>query len=216
MAFDDYQAGPTTRDLSGKNATTNAGFVNRVMSIYNCPSDPGAIGASTSATYNLPGGKPEHRTNYDFVVYRNSYSVCNSWMTRSADKRMMFGDGSCSTPAMVIDGLSNTAMMLETRKACCGNGNNANWGGRGYVQIGLSLSGIKPNMTLRYSAAYTPTGVKEFAPMLGDWGTAGSFHEGGLNLVLGDGAVRFFNDSADATIRANLDRMADGQLIGEW
>jgi hypothetical protein len=216
-AFDDYQyaSGPQ-RPLSGNDATANASVVNRVMSIYSCPSDPGPIGASTSTTYNLPGGKPDHRTSYDFVVYRNSYSVCNSWMTRSATQRTMFGDGSCATPAMVIDGLSNTAMMLETRKACCGNGNNANWGGRGYVQVGLSLSGVTPNMTLRYSSTYLPDGFKEFAPMLGDWGTAGSWHQGGLNLVLGDGSVRFFSDNADATIRANLDRMADGQLIGDW
>ena len=127
----------------------------------------------------------------------------------------MFEDGSKCRPRDVTDGLSNTAMMAETRQACCGNGANANWGGRGYTQIGLTLGDMIPNRTVRNSGSY-PGGSKDFTPWLGDWGTTGSSHVGGLHVLLGDGAVRFMSENTDRSIRQNLERMADGNVLGEW
>ena len=214
LAFDDYIDGGSP--LAGGSATTNAALVNRTMPIFVCASDPGPLGITYNASYSLPGDTTnQYRTCYDFIVYRLSFDRCHNWVSRVATQRTMFEDGSRCRPADVTDGLSNTAMMAETRRACCGNGANANWGGRGYTQIGLSLSGIKPNLTVRASSSY-PGGSKDFTPWLGDWNTTGSWHVGGLHLLLGDGAVRFFSDNADATVRLNLDRIADGQVIGEW
>jgi len=212
-AFDDYR-NPGSAPLAGGNATTNAAIVNRPMAIFSCPSDPG-IGSSTSTTYNLPGGSPAHRTNYDFVVYYYGYYECNTWIKRTPTTRTMFEDNSFCKPRDVTDGMSNTAMMLETRKACCGNGANASWGGRGYTQIGLSLSYMPPNQTIRYSSSYSG-GVKEFAPALGNWNTAGSLHVGGLHVLLADGSVRFLSDNVSATTRLRLDMMGDGQILGAW
>ncbi|WP_339686664.1 DUF1559 domain-containing protein [Gimesia maris] len=213
LAFDDY--GPGSAPLPSGGATTNADLVNRRMAIFNCPSDPGPQGIPVSSSYMLPGGSNEHRTNYDFIVYRLTYNNCHGWTSRAASQRTMFEDGSKCRPRDVTDGMSNTAMMAETRQACCGNGANANWGGRGYTQIGLSLSGVTPNRTTRNSSSY-PGGSKDFAPWLGDWNTTGSLHVGGLHVLLGDGAVRFMGDNTDYSIRLNLDRIADGNVIGEW
>lgn len=213
LAFDDYGAGSAPLPSGG--ATTNADLVNRRMAIFNCPSDPGPQGIPVSSSYMLPGGSNEHRTNYDFIVYRLTYNNCHGWTSRAASQRTMFEDGSKCRPRDVTDGMSNTAMMAETRQACCGNGANANWGGRGYTQIGLSLSGVTPNRTTRNSSSY-PGGSKDFAPWLGDWNTTGSLHVGGLHVLLGDGAVRFMGDNTDYSIRLNLDRIADGNVIGEW
>lgn len=213
LAFDDYGAGSAPLPNSG--STYNADLVNRRMAIFNCPSDPGPQGIPVSSSYMLPGGSNEHRTNYDFIVYRLAYNNCHGWTTRSASQRTMFEDGSKCRPRDVTDGMSNTAMMAETRQACCGNGANANWGGRGYTQIGLSLSGVTPNRTTRNSASY-PGGSRDFAPWLGDWNTTGSLHVGGLHVLLGDGGVRFMGDNTDYSIRQNLDRIADGNVIGEW
>ncbi|QDT80976.1 Type II secretion system protein G precursor [Gimesia maris] len=213
LAFDDY--GPGSAPLPSGGATSNADLVNRRMAIFNCPSDPGPQGIPVSSSYMLPGGSNEHRTNYDFIVYRLTYNNCHGWTSRAASQRTMFEDGSKCRPRDVTDGMSNTAMMAETRQACCGNGANANWGGRGYTQIGLSLSGVTPNRTTRNSSSY-PGGSKDFAPWLGDWNTTGSLHVGGLHVLLGDGAVRFMGDNTDYSIRLNLDRIADGNVIGEW
>lgn len=204
--------------MAGGNATTNAAIVNRVMSAFSCPSDPGPVPSAntpysvpTNTTYNLPGGTPDHRTNYDFSVRTGSFTRCNSWATTPAD-RTMFDDNSRCGPQNVTDGLSNTVAMLETRKSCCRNGSNANWGGRGWVQAGLSLEGRVPNMT-----TYTLSGVvSEYAPLLGNWGTTGSWHPGGLQCVLGDGSVRFLSQNMSSTIRVNLSRISDGQVIGEF
>ncbi|WP_417381403.1 DUF1559 domain-containing protein [Gimesia sp.] len=213
LAFDDYGAG--SAPLPGGGSTSNADLVNRRMAIFNCPSDPGPQGIPASSSYMLPGGSNEHRTNYDFIVYRLTYNNCHGWTSRAASQRTMFEDGSKCRPRDVTDGMSNTAMMAETRQACCGNGANANWGGRGYTQIGLSLSGVTPNRTTRNSSSY-PGGSKDFAPWLGDWNTTGSLHVGGLHVLLGDGAVRFMGDNTDYSIRLNLDRIADGNVVGEW
>jgi len=212
-AFDDY-VNPTGHPLAGGDATTNAAIVNRVMPIFSCPSDPGPLGIAVSTNYSLPGGSNEHRTSYDFIVFRNSYNVCHAWTTRTTG-RTMFEDGSHCRPADIVDGMSNTAMMAETRKACCGNGANANWGGRGYTQVGLTLAFTPPNTTIRYSTSY-PDGVKDFAPWLGDWNSVGSWHDGGVNVLLADGAVRFLGNNTALAIRQNLDRIADGQVVGEW
>ena len=217
LAFDDYTStGAAALPTGG--ATANANLVNRTMPIFSCPSDPGPAGVSTSSSYLLPGGSTEHRTNYDFIVYRNSYNDCNFWDSREAIYRTMFEDGSRCRPRDVTDGLSNTAMMAETRKACCGNGANANWGGRGYTQIGLSLYSIDPNKTKRTSTSYSsyPNNTRDFAPWLGDWATVGSYHVGGVHVLLGDGAVRFMGDNTARSIRKNLELIADGNVIGEW
>ena len=213
LAFDDYS--PGSAPLPGSGSTHNADLVSRRMVIFNCPSDPGPQGIPVSSSYMLPGGSNEHRTNYDFIVYRLSYNECNLWSTRDPDEKTMFEDGSKCRPRDVTDGMSNTAMMAETRQACCGNGANANWGGRGYTQIGLTLGFGTPNLTVRKSGSY-PGGSRDFAPWLGDWNSTGSSHVGGLHVLLGDGSVRFMGDNTDRGIRINLDLITDGNVIGEW
>lgn len=205
QAFDDYSS--SGMSLAGGTASNNAAKVNRVLPIFNCPSDPGPIGSSTSSTYNLPGGTPDHRTNYDFVVYRSSYNECNNWRNRGTI-RTMFEDGSDCRIRDITDGTTNTVAMAETRKSCCGNGNNASWGGRGWVQIGLSLYSSPPNNTIRSGT--------DFAPRLGDWGWTGSYHTGGIQVLLGDASVRFMSENISSTIRTNLERIGDGNVIGEW
>jgi len=104
--------------------------------------------------------------------------------------------------------------MAETRKACCGNASNANWGGRGYLQPGLTVKSFPPNKTDRYSAGTETT--TEHAPLLGDWGTTGSWHTGGAHILLADGAVRFMSDFTDTVIRQRLELIQDGNPVGKW
>ncbi|HWL09883.1 MAG TPA: DUF1559 domain-containing protein [Planctomicrobium sp.] len=215
-AFDDYPFADSTdpAEVAGGDATSNTAIVNRKMALYTCPSDTGPAGASTSKTYNLPGGTPAHRTNYDFIVFRNSYNRCNRWFARTPDEKTMFEDNSRCQPRDVTDGMSNAAMMAETRKACCGSASNANWGGRGYTQVGLTIRSFPPNKTDRYSPDAQLT--TDHAPLLGEWGSTGSWHTGGINLLLGDGAIRFMSDNTATVIRQRLELIQDGNPVGEW
>src|SRR5690606_31174603 len=123
-----------------------------------------------------------------------------------------FEDGSKCSPRDVTDGLSNTAMVGETRKGCCLNGSNAEWYSRGWVQVGLSFEHNPPNRFERLP--HNPPNAS--MDILGDWTNTGSFHEGGCHVLLGDGAVRFLSENLAYSLRSNLDRIGDGNVLGEW
>ena len=65
-------------------------------------------------------------------------------------------------------------------------------------------------------ATYLPNGWIDFAPGLGDWNWTGSFHPGGLHVLLADGSARFVSENVSSTIRSNLDYIADDQVLGEF
>jgi hypothetical protein len=46
--------------------------------------------------------------------------------------------------------------------------------------------------------------------------TAGSLHTGGVQAVLGDGAVRFISENIDGTTQNNLAKISDGKTLGEF
>jgi len=200
-AFDDYN--PAGISLAGGGAAANGAKINIELAMFTCPSDIGPSGASTSTTYNPPSGTPDQRTNYDFIVYYANYNTCSYWSQRGIE-RTMFDDNSRCRFADISDGTSNTVAMAETRKACCSNGSNANWGGRGWVQNGLSL---------RYSA---PNNVTAGTQRLANWAYTGSFHPGGMQVLLGDASVRFMPDTIDALVRTNLERIGDGAVVQSW
>lgn len=166
-----------------------------------CPSDP-------DMAFRL-------RTNYDFVVYRQ-WEACSQWTKRSLTTRTMFEDGSECAPQHVVDGLSNTVAMAETRRECCCNGSNAEWAQRGYTQIGITLDHRPPNYTMYYVSWGTPPyecNTRFASARIGDWTDSGSWHPGGINVVLGDASVRFLSQNTDTTLRTRLSRIADGEVI---
>ena len=199
--------------LASGTATNNTSLLTRVLPVFVCPSDT---------------SRNVFRANYDVIVYRNHYNNCNNWRNMSTSLRTMFDDGSYCRFKDITDGASNTVMMAETRKDCCINGSHSNWGMRAYVSIGLSLYSQAPNVTVRCSTGYGgyadayphPTNSSLFCldrnPQLGDWAWTGSFHEGGIHVLLADGSVRFMGENIFSTIRANLERIQDGNTIGEW
>lgn len=203
----------TGTPLCGGTATTNvqtAQAATPSLSLISCPSD-------MSGTVNSPSGAGQpylHRTSYDFIVTRSgaAHQTCSQWVQRPPATRTMFEDGSRCRPQDVTDGMSNTCMMAETRKACCLNGSNANWYGRDWCMVGLNLGWNPPN---RFEREPNNPANGSFN-YLGDWTNTGSFHTGGIHILLADGGVRFFSENASAAIRTQLDTIADGKVLGEF
>jgi prepilin-type N-terminal cleavage/methylation domain-containing protein len=216
-----------TVPLLGNTFTYNFNVTGSSLPVFTCPSEN-----ETSRSAGLTGYDARRRTNYDFVVAREPghWASCNDWGNPAKISiRAMFADGSGCTWAHVSDGASQTAMMVETRRLCCSDGKNADWANRRYSAFGLSLGGRTPNTTLRCSTSTgycngpggfpNPTGVgccRDDGRELADYGTAGSSHPGGICLLMADGSVRFLADDTGVTIRQGLERIADGQLLGDF
>jgi len=201
---------PYGRPVSGTDVT-NQLIYSQKMAVYTCPSDPGG-----SATYNNGPGATgfyssnnARRSNYLFASgghtdYSGSYDS-----TSGVDQGPFGNDGAAST-ATFSDGLSNTVLVGEStqlRKTDTAYG--PYWG----AGVHTCCHG------------YTPAGTPSFninADYAGDrslrqyaWGF-GSYHVGGAHFVLGDGAVRFISENISYTLFANLNRVRDGQIIGEF
>jgi len=50
----------------------------------------------------------------------------------------------------------------------------------------------------------------------GEWGTPGSTHTGGCQVLMGDGTVRFLSENLDGATRRNLGYIADGNPVGDF
>jgi len=185
----------------------NQALINRFNPAFECPSDPGPLtGFQGDAAFY---GNNRYRTNYDFIVPVD-HDICNSWDVRGASRTMFEDDSRCRIRD-ITDGTSNTVAMTETWKDCCLNGTNANWGARQWVQVGLSLSRANPNTTRRS----TNNGTSP--PRLGDWTYTGSFHRGGLHILLADGSVRFLSENSDRNrVRRPLETIAGEETLGEY
>ena len=171
---------------------------------FACPSDP------------EPGY--QRRTNYDFIAPHTPWD-CARWKTYNPLTRSMFADGSACEPRHVLDGLSNTAAMAETFRACCCNGSNADWARRSYCMNGVLLGRRPPNNTQMWISWWSPPADchdRYNGQRLADYSNSGSWHPGGLNIMMGDGSVRFLSETSDATLRNRLDRMADGNPLGAF
>jgi type II secretory pathway pseudopilin PulG len=173
----------------------NRAVIQRWLNPFLCPSD------------GHPKTSRLYKTNYDMVVTRG-HTRCNEWVKQSRTSRTMFDDGSFCRIRDIKDGTSNTVAMCETIRDCCGNGDNAEWGARGWVKNGLDFGALKINLYVRSGT--------NFFPRLGEWGSPGSWHEGGMHVLMGDGAVRFISESTDFVLQRNLSRIADKNVIGEF
>jgi prepilin-type N-terminal cleavage/methylation domain-containing protein/prepilin-type processing-associated H-X9-DG protein len=201
--------------VNGTAATT-------VISVFLCPSDQDRL--------VQPWG-------------HNNYRCCNgsTWSGRSADG--MFGQASRIRFADITDGLSNTAAFCERKKGT-GNPNTddrladlyANpgvWTQATFSQWCAALSQaqavtlyhdvdggqnwLEGNMNwTRYNHVLPPdsNACKNGLTWNGVAMTATSAHSGGVNLLLGDGSVRFVKASIAQSTWQALATISGGEIIG--
>ena len=188
----------------------NAAVCQTRLAIFSCPSDNGNPLHPAGAYYGI---SPTHangvKTNYDFSAWNTfgSYQRQNRWMTDPLTSRFLFGDQSSTQIGHVTDGTSNTVAMLETIYECA-SGRTSGWGFRGHTYGGLDLYNKVPNDV--HPPEHASAGQIRF------WGTSASKHEGGLHILMSDGAVRFFSENADVSTRRRLVYYADGEVLGEF
>lgn len=203
--------------------TSNMLLMNNVLPIFVCPTDNGprtSTGQSFPNRYGATSAVPGERTNYDFITVAGSdFNTCNWWRTASAGARYMFGENSATKLSHISDGTSNTFMIGETTVEPRCNGWGPVWGYRGWVQTGLDPSrttsgrGINDwSLSASFTTCGTPGGTNPPRPgRLGDWGRVGSLHTGGAQFAMGDGSVRFVNESVPAATLRLVALIADGQ-----
>ena len=176
-----------------------------------CPSDPyrglttnwGSGGANNRAYiinyYGVAGSRENSLLAHsDGTV--SDYGHCN------AHDGMFFNDSNVSA-AHVRDGLSNTALLCEV------------WG-RSYVDH-VTPNPIPPGFP---SSGESSRGMNLHAVVYLDWTPnanrtnpwkANSFHQGGVQVVCGDAAVRFVADTVSATVfRALATRAGVNENVG--
>lgn len=204
--------------LAGGGAITsgNAALTTTILEPLMCPSDDGQrFYASANTTYGS-GIANTARTCYDFVV--NDANSCPTWNSISKTTRTMFGTNSACRVRDVKDGTSNTAAVVETTLEVVDGVTNS-WATAQHVGLGIDFA-TPPNLYINYWKCCgwdsTPYARTPIFGRLGEWGSPGSTHVGGMHILMADGAVRFISENLDASTRQHLAYMSDGQIMGEF
>ncbi|MEK6261562.1 MAG: DUF1559 domain-containing protein [Planctomycetota bacterium] len=196
------------------NPDVNAPISKKVMPMLTCPTDNGGANYTGigSQHYSIGQGQPGgYRTNYEFSVEYQDYYYDHRWTALGLAQRPLFGTDTRTNIRDMSDGTSNTVAMIEQSREKY-NGALGGWSYRCHVGIGIDFGWVPIN-----SWCYPPGSTTNCLPgRLGQWASAGSLHTGGCHVVLGDGAVRFVSETIDATTRARLATISDGQTVGEF
>lgn len=172
-----------------------------------CPSDPSPFRSLTEATStNYCGIHNDYETPID--VKQNGVLYLNS-STRAVE---------------VLDGLSNTLFVAETRLQTQSKSELGWMSGTSATLRNAVLwtNQATPNATPAYEWHKVPdhmqfgaSNTKATQPPSFVGGFS-SWHTGGLHVLVGDGSVRFLSNNLNAETLRNLAHRADGQLIEEF
>ncbi len=200
------------------------------LSVFKCPTETSSD-LHTAVAMGGNGSDGHARSSYPAVV--GSGSNADYYNTTASTTRGMFWYNSNVRLRDVSDGLSNTMMVVERfwdgtdseqRRGCV-------WVGRvPYVKIGSVEQGNKYSTFVRVenSADWAINGNNNNATAsqhagtgqvtTGGSGDSGKIQKGGvgINLLMGDGSVRFASSNMDGATWQLLGQMADGQVMGEF
>ena len=174
-----------------------------------CPSD-GTTGIKTNLGSSYFDG-PMPQTNGFNVFYTNYAAmggIWNSWPQNGLssipptqpNSYGIFYSGSATTIAAITDGTSNTFLVAETAHGLIAASDRPWWhhwfaGDHGDTEIDAMYP---PNPQKKFTELYSGTyysctgGVGIF------FGSATSFHPGGVNIAFADGSVRFIKETINS------------------
>jgi prepilin-type N-terminal cleavage/methylation domain-containing protein/prepilin-type processing-associated H-X9-DG protein len=197
-AFPRYASAPNSTNVTGRRYKT-----------LTCPSDRenAPIGQITNHNYSVNTGNGG--------TYR---TVPNGAPQGFAPMEGMFNGGNRTQKLKLTDmtdGLTNTIMMAEVRQ---GQGSDLRgfhwWGDAAGVSTFAPPNTSTPDQI--YTAGYCNNQPTQGMPCTGTGGAvfySRSNHSGGVNICLGDGSVRFINNSINPTTWMWMGPGNDGQVI---
>jgi len=208
------------------NNATNLAVATTKVSTYLCPSGgittsgnsgeaANSIPCATTHYFGIMG--PNARTTDPFTLTYNgatySYRVggatgngayaCNGMLQQYQDNSGSITSGFVVKLTTVTDGLSNTLMVGERSVTPPGNLNDYRSWNRG----NSGGSGTTKNITYPINST-NYDGSSNFNDI-----SMGSPHTGGANFLLGDGSVRFLNQSLDMIVYQMSSTMKDGEPV---
>jgi hypothetical protein len=205
----------------GMIAPANATATGTKISLLLCPSDDGPqTYPGFDGTYGCAPGIPSYRTSYGFSVTQPhpwDNSTGYTWNSENRSARAMFGAMSNANFRDVRDGLSNTVAVAETTLDVY-DGVAQSWACSQHVGGGINFANSPAGRINNWfcCAWASPPNQQYRIGRLGEWGSPGSLHTGGMHVTMGDGAVRFISENINTTTQQRLGYIADGETIGEF
>ncbi|MEZ6123367.1 MAG: DUF1559 domain-containing protein [Planctomycetaceae bacterium] len=186
------------------------------LTVFMCPSDP--AGPATG------GGGGPRAGGYGF---QGNYVTCagNLPMNATNDINGLFYGGSRRKIRDIIDGTSNTAFLSEV---IIRGQSGTSWGeGGGYWGGGRGggygfITEEPPNTTLPDQVYQCKSTTFPNSPCMSLTSYsngriyARSYHEGGVQLGLADGSIRFVTENIDRSLFNALGTRAGGEVLGEY
>lgn len=204
--------------------------IGTVLPALTCPSDPASPRTSGVAGYQYHGFFGNYAMCAGDTNYSGAYdSVTIGSDSNGANQSGMFYAISKIGIRDVTDGTSNTLMaaeiLVEPVPSSDGIGFNGRQGNYYDCEGGgcLFSSLYPPNNSVPDNVNdCKPTMASKMAPCF-DPGRAGpyvlttrSYHIGGAQVLMGDGAVRFISSNINLTTFRNLGNRRDGNVVGEF
>jgi len=170
------------------------------LGVFLCPSDdyPAGPYSSSATAYDVDDA---YRTSYGLIYPQ--YNMGTSY-ARYTGTKTAFGHNGAAKFRDFRDGTSNSMVMMETPLEKESDLRGPFWAA--YV----ATTAMLPNeRRINQPTSATDSRVR--------WGTPGSEHPGGCQVLLGDGAVRFVSETADwVDVQQALATINGGEIIGEY
>ena len=186
---------------TGPSAGIQTAVTSTELKAFLCPSDDYPPGPFTYTSNTAYATTSDYRTSYGLIypVYNMGTSFARYTGTKTA-----FGHNGAAKFRDIKDGTSNTMVMMETPLEKQATMRGPFWAA--YVATGAMFPYLR-----RINQPYSATDSRV------DWGTPGSWHPGGCQVLLGDGAVRFISETSDwVDVQQALSTINGEEIIGEY
>ncbi|REJ86491.1 MAG: DUF1559 domain-containing protein [Planctomycetota bacterium] len=187
---------------------------NEDISTFSCPSDieegpivSGSPPGTNTVGYRASYGPVWHRILRDVCLYSGTWKVNGDLTFRGA-----FGINGSARIDDIKDGTTNTMLWCEARKRNSSTSWGVYWGAWRYTaNLVPATYGINvPSDAIDCQNNPASTECYPYA-----WG-AGSVHEGGMHILLGDGSARFLSENTDRNLLRALVSIQGSETISDF
>jgi prepilin-type processing-associated H-X9-DG protein len=192
----------------------NSTVVQTLIATMACPSDIPAVVVNDPTGSTGGGGQfcrlQARRSNYVVCVGRYDETLTVSGRPKD---RGVFANDSSIRMEDIRDGSANTAMVGESRQIHVNEAYGPYWGAGSWA----STHGVAYPTTNNKYQSYLPNAATSLVPnpqKLPDQWVMSSFHSGGINMLFGDGSVRFVKNSINPAVWYGIMTINNREVIG--